>query len=205
VDRAGCCIRQSLVNKPPAHNFSHHRTEVTGICISNALWNETWLPQRRTSLRHYGSPPHRLLDGLATASGFSWETCAQILFNQRLISTSIDLHDLAATRDARSFWNQYGQGRACYFNLIMLGQVREFEGDWAYFEDTQLESLLPGIIVPSRLKREHYLANYVMESDCSSLDVYAGSNLDPLFQHRFLQEFNPLFFGEPRSERRLCR
>ena len=63
----------------------------------------------------------------------------------------------------------------------MLGQVREFQGDWAYFEDTQLESLLPGIIVPSRLKREHYLANYLVESDCSSLDVYAGSNLDPLF------------------------
>jgi hypothetical protein len=150
---------------------------------------------------HYGeSPPHRLLDALATASGFSWESCGQILYNQKLVGTPIDLHDLAATQAARSFWNKYGQGRARYLNLIMLGRAPQLQGDWAYFEDTQLESLLPGITIPGKLKREHYLANYLAESDCSSLDVYAGNNLTPLFKHRFLPQFNPLFFGKPRHQ-----
>jgi hypothetical protein len=147
---------------------------------------------------HHDSQPHHLLDALATASGISWESCAQIVFNQKLVSAPIDLDDVKAARDARSFWNQYGQGRARYLVLIMEKQVPAFQGDWAYFEDTQLESLLPGIIIPTRLKREHYLTNYVVESSYSSLDVYAGSNLAPLFQHRFLPEFNPLVFGKPK-------
>src|SRR5205814_1700074 len=149
---------------------------------------------------YHGSPLHHLLDALATASGFSLESCAQILFIHKLVSAPIDFDDLAAIRAARSFWNQFAEGRGRYSALVIAKQVTEFQGDWAYFEDTQLESLLSGIIIPTRLKRDHYLTNHVVESSYSSLDVYAGSNLAPLFQHRFLQEFNPLFFGKPRGE-----
>jgi hypothetical protein len=151
-------------------------------------------------LAHRNSPPNVLVDLVATGSGFSFECCAEILLAYGLIDVPIDPDDLAVTRSARNFWNQYQWGRVRYLALVRVMGMQASQGDWGQFENTELEALLPGIIIPTRLKREHYLTNYVVESSYSSLDVYAGSNLAPLFQHRFLQEFNPLFFGKPRRE-----
>ena len=151
-------------------------------------------------LAHRNSPPNVLVDLLATGSGLSCECCAEILLACGLIDVPIDPDDLAVTRSARNFWNQYQWGRVRYLALVRVMGMQASQGDWGQFENTELEALLPGIIIPTRLKREHYLTNHVVESSYSSLDVYAGSNLAPLFQHRCLQEFNPLFFGKPRGE-----
>ncbi len=151
-------------------------------------------------LKYQDTPAHRLLDAFATASGLSWEVCAQILLSRRLITKPIDSHDLVATRSAREFRNRYGQGRARYVVLLAAKGIREFQGDWAYFDDQEFQALLPGIIVPTKLKRDHYFTNLVSNGTHSSIDVYAVPTRSPLFQHPFLDDFNPLFFGKPRPK-----
>jgi hypothetical protein len=107
------------------------------------------------------------------------------------------LLDALATASGLS-WEHYEKARMRYRALQGKEDCPRFRGDWGYFESAQLESLLPGIIIPARLRRDDYLTNYVVRPDCDVLDVYAGSTRSPLFQHRFLNQFNPLFFGKPR-------
>jgi hypothetical protein len=149
-------------------------------------------------LKYQDTPAHRLLDSFATASGLSWEVCAEILLSRRLITKPIDCHDLIATRSAREFQNRYGQGRARHVVLLAATKVQEFQGDWAYFDDDQFQDLLPGIIVPMKLRRDHYFTNWVSNDNHSSVDVYVVPTRSPLFRHPFLDDFNPLFFGKPR-------
>jgi hypothetical protein len=150
---------------------------------------------------HQNAPAHCLLDALATASGLSWGLCDQVLLHRRLLTGSVDRHDLVATQGAREFRNRYGEGRARHAVLLAERKIQEFEGDWAYFDHDQFQDLLPGIIVPSKLKRHHYLTNWVTNGKCSSIDVYAAPKGTPLFQHLFFDRFNPLFFGKPRPNR----
>lgn len=152
-------------------------------------------------IHYHDSPPHHLLDALATVSGMGWESCAEILLAHKLLKHPIDRHDLAATRSARSFWNQYCHARVRYSALVFRKEILRFQGDWGYFEDTELVRLLPGITIPAKLRREHYLTNWLKEGDQVSLDVYAASTFVPLFQHPFLDRFNPLRFGKPRPDR----
>jgi hypothetical protein len=149
-------------------------------------------------LKYQDTPAHRFLDAFATASGLSWEVCAEILLSRRLITKPIDCHDLVATRSAREFHNRYGQGRARYAVFLAATKVQEFQGDWAYFDDDQFQDLLPGIIEPTKLKRDHYFTNWVSSDNHSSVDVYAVPTRLPLFRHPFLDDFNPLSFRKPR-------
>ncbi len=142
-------------------------------------------------------PSHILLDALATRSGLSWPCCAEILMANGLIVSPIEPEDVQAIRDARLFWTLYYRGRARYSCLVRAAVMEPFSGMWGYFEYAQLERLLPGVIIPTKLKRHDYFTNYVSTGDDFSLDVYARSNMSPLFQHRFLNKFNPLFFGKP--------
>jgi hypothetical protein len=148
--------------------------------------------------KHQNAPAHRLLDAFATASGLSWELCAEVLLRRKLITEPIDRHDLVAIQSAREFRYQYGQGRARYAVLLAEGKIQEFQGDWSYFDHDQFQDLLPGIIVPTKLKRHHYLANWVANGNYFSIDVYAAPTTAPLFQHPFLDDFNPLFSGKPK-------
>jgi hypothetical protein len=150
-------------------------------------------------------PPHRLLDAFTRASGLSWEDCADLLFAYRLIPVPIDPADLNATRCARLFWNLYQEGRARYAALVAHQLIPPLVRDWAFFENTELERLLPGIVIPRKLKRQEYLTNWVGDAISFSLDVYAGSNDAPLFQHRFFDDFDPLVFGKPRPPAGLPR
>ena len=145
--------------------------------------------------------PHRLLDAFHLASDLSWEDCAEILLAYRLIPLPIDPEDLNAIRRARLFWNLYQEGRARYAALVGPRLIPPLLGDWASFEDTELECLLPGIVIPRRLKRHEYLTNWIGDAISFSLDVHGGSNGAPLFQHRFPERFNPLRFGKPRQAR----
>ena len=147
-------------------------------------------------------PPHRLLDAFTTASGLSWENCADLLFAYRLIRLPVDPEDLHATRRARLFWNLYEEGRARYAVLVAHQRIPPLAGDWASFEQADLERLLPGIVIPRRLKRHEYVTNWIADAISFSLDVHAGSNGAPLFQHRFFDEFSPLVFGKPRPPAR---
>ena len=149
-------------------------------------------------LKYQDTRAHRLLDAFATASGLSGEVCAEILLSRRLITKPIDCDDLAATRSAREFHNRYGQGRARYAVFMAAMKVQEFQGDWAYFGDDQFQDLLPGIIVPTKLKRDHYFTNWVSSDNHSGVDVYTAPTRLPLFRHPFSDDFNPLFFGKPR-------
>lgn len=144
-----------------------------------------------------GFPSHILLDALATRSGLSWPCCAEILIANDLIASPIEPEDVEAIRDARLFWTLYYRARARYSCLLRAAIIEPFRGIWGYFERAQLERLLPGVIIPTKLRRHDYLTNYVVNTDDSSLDVYARSNMSPLFQHRFLNKFNPLVFGKP--------
>ena len=142
-------------------------------------------------------PPHRLLDRLTVASGLPWETCADLLSATRLAKDIIENYVVEATRRARSFWNRFQQGRARYARLVAKGQIPGLRGDWAFFEASEFQRLLPGIVIPKRLRRHEYLTRWVTESSPVSLDVYAGLDGAPLFRHPFPEQFNPLSFGQP--------
>jgi hypothetical protein len=146
-----------------------------------------------------GLPPHQLMDAFATASGFGFEVSAEILFAYGVISHTIDPNDVAVTRDARTFWDHYNAGRVRYSTLAANASLRGPEGDWAYFESRDLDLLLPGVLIPTRLRRHHYFTNWISADSAFSLDVYAGSTGESLFQHPFPYEFNPLVFGTGRS------
>src|SRR5260370_7165018 len=141
---------------------------------------------------------------LARASGFSLAFCNPLLFQCELIRTPMDGADLEAIRVAREFWTHYREGRRRYAALVAREKVSACEGDWAYFEDRDFEGLLPGVTVPTRLKRDHYFTNFIPDRNELSVDVYTVPALVALFRHPFLEDFNPLSFGKPPSERRLC-
>ena len=144
-------------------------------------------------------PAHRLLDTLATASGFSRENSAEILLESRLISAAIAPDVISATREARDFWRAYSAGRERFANLVANGAVANFSGDWASFEHSEIEALLPGIFVPARLRRYDYLTNAIYVAGEFCLDVHAGLDARPLFRHPFPNAFSPLHYGRPRS------
>jgi hypothetical protein len=148
-------------------------------------------------------PPHRLLDQLAVASGFRWETCADLLYSRRLVDETIAHHVVEVTRQARSFWNRFQQGQARYARLVAKAQTPGLGGDWAFFEASEFEHLLPGIVIPTRLRRQEYLTRWVAESAPFSLDVYAGLDGAALFRHPFPEQFNPLSFGQLRPDNTL--
>lgn len=145
------------------------------------------------------APAHRLLDALATASGFSWENSAAILVGSRIIPAPIAPDVIAATRDARNFWQQYSAGRERFSNLVANGAMTNLVGDWASFEHCHLERLLPGIIVPAGLRRHDYLTNAIWSDNEFSLDLHAGLDAQPLFRHPFPDVFSPLHYGRPRA------
>jgi hypothetical protein len=142
-------------------------------------------------------PPHRLLDALATASGFSWEDSAEILLGSRLVSAAIAPNVISVTRAARDFWRAYSAGRERFANLVANGGVANPSGDWASFEHSQIEALLPGIVVPTRLRRHDYLTNAIHAGGEFCLDVHAGLEVRPLFRHPFPNAFSPLHYGRP--------
>jgi len=148
-------------------------------------------------LRSYAGniPSHQLLDALATASGISWENCAEILLGYELVAHPIPPGHIRATRAARAFRNRYRDGRTRYSTWSVDTGPGRLEGDWAYFDEEDLEALPPEIIIPKRLKRRDYLTNYVIESDGAVLDVYGAAKLRPLFRHPFPQKFSPLVLG----------
>jgi hypothetical protein len=150
-------------------------------------------------------PPHRLLDQLAVASGFPWKTCADLLYAMRIVDQEIDNHELEATQQARSFWNRVQHGRARYARLVAKGQIPRLTADLAFFESSQFQRLLPGIVIPTRLRRHEYLTSWVRDGGSFSLDVYAGFDGAPLFRHPFPERFNPLFFGRPRQDTKRVR
>jgi hypothetical protein len=145
-------------------------------------------------------PPHHLLDQLAVASRFPWKTCADLLYSTRTVDQKIDNHELEATGQARSFWNRFQHGRARYAHLVANGQIPRLMGDLSFFEASEFQCLLPGIVIPTRLRRHEYLTNWVRDGDSFSLDVYAGLDGAPLFRHPFEEQFNPLVFGRPRRD-----
>ena len=153
---------------------------------------------------YQGAPAHHLLDMLARASGFSLEFCNHTLFKCQLIRTPIDSADMEAIRSARGFRAHYSEGRRRYATLVATARVPQCEGDWAYFEDRDLEALLPGVAVPTRLKRDHYFTNLTSDRKELTVDVHTVRVLGALFRHPFVEDFNPLIFGKPPSERRLC-
>jgi hypothetical protein len=140
-------------------------------------------------------PPHQLLDLFAVGTGLSWELSAEILFAHQLIAAQLTARQIVAVKNARLFWDQYSQGRTRFGSLAASGHVQRFCGDWAYFGHTEFANLLPGIVVPTRLKRYDYLTNYGLHATGFSLDVYDAPTMAPLFQHPFLERFNPLSFG----------
>lgn len=142
-------------------------------------------------------PPHRLLDALATASGFSWEDSAAILLGSGLVSVAIAPDVITATREARDFWRAYSAGRERFANLVANGSVASLSGDWACFEHSQIEELLPGIVVPTRLCRYDYLTNAIHARGEFCLDVHAGLDARPLFRHPFPDAFSPVYYGRP--------
>jgi hypothetical protein len=146
-------------------------------------------------------PSHVLLDALATASGLSFDCAAQLLVFSQLIEQPISQNDLKMVWSGRQFWKRFCQGQSRYHALSQAEAVPHLTGNWAYFDADELENLLPGIIVPTRLKRHDYLANYVSDEGESSLDIYSRAALQPLFRHPFPVRFNPLVFGKPRCER----
>jgi hypothetical protein len=140
-------------------------------------------------------PPHQLLDVFAVGTGLSWELSAQILLARHVIAAPFTARQIAAVKSARLFWDQYSQGRNRFASLAASGQVPRFCGDWAYFDHAELETLLPGILVPKRLQRWDYFTNYGVHGTEFGLDVYAAPGCAPLFQHQFIDRFNPLSFG----------
>jgi hypothetical protein len=153
---------------------------------------------------YQGALAHHLLDMLARASNFSLEFCNHILFQCQLIRAPIDSADMEAIRSARGFWTHYSEGRRRYAVLVATARVPRCEGDWAYFEDRDLGALLPGVTIPTRLKRDHYFTNLISDRKELTVDVHTVPALGALFRHPFVEDFNPLIFGKPPSERRLC-
>jgi hypothetical protein len=138
--------------------------------------------------------PHKLLDVFAVGTGLSWEISAKILLAHHVIVAPFTGRQIAAIKSARLFWDQYSQGRTRFASLTASGYRPQFSGDWAYFDHSDLERLLPGILVPTRLQRHDYLTNYGFHGAEFSLDVYSAAKFAPLFQHQFIDRFNPLIF-----------
>jgi hypothetical protein len=153
------------------------------------------------SARCETEPPHQLLDLFVGGTGLSWELSAEILWAHQLVAAPLKARQIAAVKSARIFWDRYSQGRTRFASLAASGHVPQFRGDWAYFDHTDLEILLPGIVIPKRLKRSDYITNYGLHAAGFSLDVYAASTVASLFQHQFPDRFNPLHFGGPATSR----
>ena len=79
---------------------------------------------------HHDSQPHHLLDALATASGISWESCAQIVFNQKLFSAPIGLDDVKAARD-RSLLLESVRARPAQLFGVNPGKTGSGVASWA--------------------------------------------------------------------------
>ena len=144
-------------------------------------------------------PAHRMLDALATASGFSWKDTASILAASGIIQAPIPTAVVEAVQQARNFWSEYSAGRERFSNLVANGAISNWQGDWASFEHNDLERALPGIVVPTRLRRHDYVTNAIWDARQFSVDVHAGLDGRPLFRHPFPDAFNPLYYGRPHN------
>jgi len=146
-------------------------------------------------------PSHVLLDALAKASGLSFDCAAQLLVFSQLIEQAISQNDIQVVWSGRQFWKRFCQGQSRYHALSQAEAVPHLSGNWAYLDADELENLLPGIIVPTRLKRRDYLANYICDGGDYSLDIYSRAALRPLLRHPFPVRFNPPVFRKPLGER----
>lgn len=140
-----------------------------------------------------GEPWYRLLDLLVTGAGMPWQSGAKILRN--LTGQIIEDDDFTMVAQARSFWVHFGEGRA---RLFILAKAQDITlpgaGDWAHFERSQLESILPGAIWPDHCQRREYLVNFIHDPQEARLDLYSPSGLG-LCRHPFPAAFNPVSFG----------
>lgn len=139
---------------------------------------------------------HLLLDFLATASGLSVATCAELLVAEKIIEEPLDPIDIAATCAARLFRTLYAEGRALYSEMVAERNVPRATGDFGFFDRCGLEALLPGAILPDHCRRREFITNYLAQSDPSCLDLYSVSGL-PLVRHPFISTLSPLLFGHP--------
>jgi len=140
--------------------------------------------EEATRIQQGGAFPHSILDFFVRATGLPWESSARLLFERGIIPFPFSNADLQAIKASRFFWDRYDEGRTCYRALAQSGQVPSGAGDWAYFDSSGLDELLPGVHVPKRLRRPEYLANLVNNKAELCMDVYSFQML-PLFRHPF--------------------
>lgn len=141
-----------------------------------------------------GTPSHQLLD-LLVSSGLSWSIAAEVLFAEKIIRQRLDHHTVEITRQARSFWTCFGQGRGRYVALVRTDQTRARRGDCACFEHWQLEALLPNVTLPDHCQRGSYFTTYIYQPE-ACLDLYSLTGV-ALTRHPFPAQHNPLSFGRP--------
>lgn len=138
-----------------------------------------------------GRSPVDLLQ-LPLSVGFSWSAAAGLV--SAVSGVELQEDDLAVLVQAQHFWSFYGEGRARYAVLAAAGDIARLQGDFAFFSARELDSLLPGVILPDHCQRGKYLTNYVHADP--SLDIYSCTGI-PLVRHPFPEKFNPLTFGKP--------
>ena len=131
----------------------------------------------------------RLLDLLATSSGFSWSAAATLL--EKITGRTTVDEEVAFVAQARKFWCLHAEGRARLAALQMAKELPARQGDWAYFDREEFALLLPGAVLPDHFERHEFIANYVHIPESPSLDVYTVTG-QPLFQHRFVPPFRSL-------------
>lgn len=131
------------------------------------------------------STPQVLLDFFARSSALPWPVAAKLLHTEHLVPAEFSALDIAAIRDARTFWNHYADGCDIYCGCVEAGEFPAVPGDWAFFEAAQLAALLPGLKLPLTFSRLSYLANLVRTKSSISLDLYSSPSRLPLVRHPF--------------------
>jgi hypothetical protein len=122
-----------------------------------------------------GTFPSHLLDQLMHFAGISFDVAAVLLLKERLIAESMTSLEIAAVREARSFWNQYAEGQLLYAAAVRLGQIAQVDGEFALFEMHQISDLLPWIQIPKRFRRQDYAVNLMRDHQgrVTGLDIYS--------------------------------
>ena len=132
-----------------------------------------------------GASPHVLLDFCVRVSGLPWETSAAILHERRIIPATFSSTDILAIRRAGDFWDRYREGRAACAAAVSAGEIPLMHGDFALFETGQLHAILPGLHVPTLLRRTAYVVNLVTDLHGLCLDLFAFPSVLPLVRHPF--------------------
>jgi hypothetical protein len=177
----------------PVHSLSRlNRSRVYPPLVSEQIESEeasvTKIVERigRAALA-LGQTPCRQLDQLATASQMPIECCAELLVTCGIVKELFDADEIRATRDARSFWILYAEGRAVRGAKIAEKNLPRWHGDFAFFNRAGLEALLPGITLPDHFQRLEFLTNYVIQANGACLDLYKAAGR-PLVRHPFVRD-----------------